>query len=1102
MNGNHVALGTMLCGAILYIVATATGQSAEVSEPVVVGNTEVLAPPIETPHPYPNIGSADVPAWTMAVPCLAYDGATWVKLHFVDFQLGACDYVVVADLAGNTRNRYDSTEASEFWALAVPGNTAVVSLYSNARGNDFGFKIDKIGYGFPDLGLLPTDLCGGLLAFSGTCCDRPLSSLEDIRCHSGTPFYGAGLPVARIVYGFDDVCWGAASGFLVNSQGMMLTSEQVIASDADAILAEAQFLFEDTYCGVPLVLEHYLGGPLNRILRYRGWNVIASDADCDFTLFGLLGGQVPARLFGTIPPEAQNPAVGCDIVVPQHPKARPKEISFGTVTNGGARDAQGACAGNALSYSIDSCSGSYGAPVLDADSLKFVAVHARSKSDDETCQGQEGAAVERIKNAVREYLLTKSVSGDYLFEDEINAAVNGSGSVKAEISCLKFEFSADLDVAGGLRGRFPGCMTLSWNPAEAVSGAGYLGCPPFTVYVDVVLWADPDENELEVEFDIDTGLRASASACLVSSDWELDIEGHPVIESNFDPTLEGATPHTPLVTREFGSATIDASPAPELTIEGRVEAGPTLVGASVVSLAQIKDVDHLVAGLGGISFAPDGAIMDCNAAGDECNTQVGLVRERQRYPIDVYIKPCVLPGSDFTFSIQPQWYFGTPAVGVWDWFECACNGATFGPTNLLCGPCTLPFGLWLVPVAADSTPLEIQVTVQGWNPAGMDAYRAFCEEFDSAPICNVAPGSIDQKPDVMLRLGRMGVLPADALLTDIVLPVDVDGDPDAGAPAVAADNPDVAVGAVIPGQTAVGNLLLQDVHGNLGDLVGEYGDSQFAIDFQLHTPNAARSGHAIDIGEVYLDGVLLTTNAGGQILLPPLSSLAGLDSHLLQFSWDVPSADVAVWDPDGDGRLSCYPSSYVEATLDTGAVPEFQDNNVARTHFTPALPDFVIEHVGTAREIGYRLDEHRWLVSGHTITLRASVSNLGVDAWLATTVTEPVPIFMVVQFIDSDGVHAPYTDDTTLTPVLIPGAALGASVTVDQSFHYAAPLASPEVNPDVYDKVMFTFTVNEIPSGGLPAEVVPECGRQNNVARVTLDYKSSVPGEELLERRE
>lgn len=104
----------------------------------------------ETAHPYEGSGVV----WERTFQST---NATYIRIHFAEFDLASGDYVEISSPDGKYRYQYEGKgkvvrggEAvlSAFWASHIPGDTAIVRLNSTNPQGGWGLKIDKWAYGY------------------------------------------------------------------------------------------------------------------------------------------------------------------------------------------------------------------------------------------------------------------------------------------------------------------------------------------------------------------------------------------------------------------------------------------------------------------------------------------------------------------------------------------------------------------------------------------------------------------------------------------------------------------------------------------------------------------------------------------------------------------------------------------------------------------------------------------------------------------------------------------------------------------------------------------------------------------------------------------
>ena len=172
----------------------------------------------ETAHPYEGTGNI----WERS---FHWTDASYITIHFVEFDLASEDYVEISSPDGKYTYRYEGKgkvvrggEAilSVFWTRHIPGDTAVVRLYSVNPTGAWGFKIDKWAHGYKS-GVTMSAICGA-------------DDKEWAACYDGTDIYEMSRTVARLLVQGSSAC----TGWLIGSEGHLMTNNHCIGSQDDA----------------------------------------------------------------------------------------------------------------------------------------------------------------------------------------------------------------------------------------------------------------------------------------------------------------------------------------------------------------------------------------------------------------------------------------------------------------------------------------------------------------------------------------------------------------------------------------------------------------------------------------------------------------------------------------------------------------------------------------------------------------------------------------------------------------------------------------------------------------------------------------------------
>jgi hypothetical protein len=328
----------------------------------------------------------DSPAFTSSSEALAlvwqhelhYPGASYIAPHFSRFALPEGAYLVVRTpdsrrsytYAGRGNSRPDR---DGFWALHMPGDTAIIELYSATSIPGRAVRIDQFARGLDlwkewqeeplaaaSTGELETEaLCGA---------DDSLEA----RCYQSSEpqAYTRARAVARLMINGTSAC----TGWLVGSEGHVMTTQQCIATAADAANTTFEFMAEGADCNTDCKTWGGCPGTVEATTS----TLVKVSSNFDYALV-----QLPTNVSSTYG-YLQMRDVGAKfnerIYIPQHPAAWGKRIAM----KDGANDAiittrfATACSGTGyydVGYYADTQGGSLGAPVIGYSDHLVVALH-------------------------------------------------------------------------------------------------------------------------------------------------------------------------------------------------------------------------------------------------------------------------------------------------------------------------------------------------------------------------------------------------------------------------------------------------------------------------------------------------------------------------------------------------------------------------------------------------------------------------------------------------------------------------------------------------------------------------------------------------------
>jgi hypothetical protein len=333
----------------------------------------------ETQHPY--VGKGVV--WEQV---FHWPEAGYIAIHFSEFDLEKGDCVEISSPDGAFVYRYDEKgktvktgkkqkknkveQISEFWATHIPGDTAIVRLYSkNPNKGGWGFVIDKWVRGY-EPGFIEAVLSGlEEEAYLEAICSA--DDKEWAKCYDGTTMYTRARAVARLLINGT----GACTGWLLGSEGHLMTNNHCIASQSDASNTDYEFMAEGATCTTSC--SSWLACP--GTVAATSATLIKTSSTLDYTLV-LLPTNVSST-YGYLQLRNALPTVGERIYIPQHPGAKGKQLAVNSDVDGGYCKVYSTnetpCMGGPgdIGYYADTEGGSSGSPVLGYSDHLVVALH-------------------------------------------------------------------------------------------------------------------------------------------------------------------------------------------------------------------------------------------------------------------------------------------------------------------------------------------------------------------------------------------------------------------------------------------------------------------------------------------------------------------------------------------------------------------------------------------------------------------------------------------------------------------------------------------------------------------------------------------------------
>jgi lysyl endopeptidase len=335
---------------------------------------EEVAQRFETPHPYPGIKGV---VWEKEIQ---WPNAGYIAIHFSEFNLAKGDYVEISSPDGRFYYRFSekgkkvkhknrTEELSEFWATHIPEDKVIVRLVSKNKRSGHGFVIDKYARGY-ESGYIRAVLAGleEEAMFEAICSS---DDKEWAPCYDGTTMYDKARAVCRLLIGGTSAC----TGWLLGSEGHIMTNNHCISTQSSASNTDYEFMAEGATCSTSCASW----GACPGTVEASSGTLIQTDSALDYTLILL-----PTNITGTygyMQFRDTLPTVGERIYIPQHPSAYGKQIAVLSDTDGPYAKIyslnETPCSGGPgdIGYYADTEGGSSGSPVLAYDDNLVVALH-------------------------------------------------------------------------------------------------------------------------------------------------------------------------------------------------------------------------------------------------------------------------------------------------------------------------------------------------------------------------------------------------------------------------------------------------------------------------------------------------------------------------------------------------------------------------------------------------------------------------------------------------------------------------------------------------------------------------------------------------------
>lgn len=298
-----------------------------------------------------------------------WPNASYIALHFSEFDLADGDYVEISDQTGIHKQRYtgqgkelgNQQAISNFWAAHIPGETAILRFYRQSDSFSKGVAIDRWAYGYPSQQTEDIEaVCG-------------MDDKEWTPCYTEDPMYQQARAVTRLLINGTFAC----TGWLLGSEGHLMTNHHCIADQDDANNTDYEFMAEGLTCDTDCSGWFACPG----IIEATSGELIATNETLDYTLV-----KLPENLtttYGHLQLRPTLPDIGERIYIPQHPGAFGKQLAvfddqsqdFCSLLSTDELPCTGGRKNRDIGYLCDTAGGSSGSPVLAHSDHLVVALH-------------------------------------------------------------------------------------------------------------------------------------------------------------------------------------------------------------------------------------------------------------------------------------------------------------------------------------------------------------------------------------------------------------------------------------------------------------------------------------------------------------------------------------------------------------------------------------------------------------------------------------------------------------------------------------------------------------------------------------------------------
>lgn len=337
---------------------------------------EEISVKISSPQVSPAAENTGVPIWTHVIE---NKNAGYICPHFSRLNLPKDAYIVVRDPEGKREWVYTDNgkgnrgrNGQGFWGIHVYGTKMVIELYSSVPVKENAVIIDGYARGFTQQEMGYTN--DGASDMEGISYFEAICGSDDsqwAKCYqtSEPAVYNKSKAVCRLLINGT----GACTGWLVGSEGHVMTNNHCIDSTSDAANTNYEFMAEGSTCSTNCASWGACAGTVVATSS----TYIKTSSSLDYTLVKLPSN--PTGTYGYLQLRSAGPSQSERIYIPQHPAHWGKKIavmagsSYATIyslnetpCSGGSGD---------VGYYADTQGGSSGSPVIAYDDHLVVALH-------------------------------------------------------------------------------------------------------------------------------------------------------------------------------------------------------------------------------------------------------------------------------------------------------------------------------------------------------------------------------------------------------------------------------------------------------------------------------------------------------------------------------------------------------------------------------------------------------------------------------------------------------------------------------------------------------------------------------------------------------